>query len=452
MASTQARTPPGSAAEHPEIIEYLATKNILIADTVSGSRAGLAKIVISMGARTNQVFMCSNFQLAETEIARVKPQIIIADYDIGKRCGLDLIPMMRVHYPNPKDCIFMLVTGNNSQSAVAEAAEEDVDIYVLKPYTIEVVKNLIRKAITAKVTPTDYMRKIDEGKEHLLLGEFEKAKAKFAEAIELDKKPSLALFYHGQAELMQKAYDAAQSDYEEGLEYNKIHYKCLTGLFDLLMQKKEFAQAYDVVKRIARYFPANPTRLAQVLRLAIMTKAYEDVEKYYQIFMSMDLRNDEMVRYMCAALIVCGKYYLRGGHTNRALELMRNAATTSAGRPKILREIIQSLCEFKHVKEAATYLNRFPPETQDGVDYLTMTYLVASLTQPSSAIVEQGRRLLKNVEDQLIYKILIEHSLRCKLTDSAQNLLSEAQKKFPANAVEFQTVYELTSANLAEKK
>jgi hypothetical protein len=54
-----------------------------------------------------------------------------------------------------------MVTGNSSQSAVSpEAAEEDVDTFILKPYTIEIFSSVcFLKAAMAKLYPSDYMKK-----------------------------------------------------------------------------------------------------------------------------------------------------------------------------------------------------------------------------------------------------------------------------------------------------
>lgn len=435
--------------------DFIAPKRVLVADTVSGSRTGLAKTIIDMGAKTTNVMTVSSFEVAETEIERIQPDVVITDYDLGKRSGLDLLPLMRKHKPDSRQTLFILVTGNTSQSAVAQAAEEDVDTFTLKPYTIEVLKKTILKAALQKIKPSTYQLKIDEGKALLFDGKADEAMAVFEAAMKLDSKPALAFFYHGQAEMMKKALETAQDDFSEGLNYNKIHYKCLTGLYDVLMQQKQYTQAYDVVKRIARYFPANPARLAQVLRLAVMTQSYEDIEKYYQIFIGIDARNDEMIKYMCASLVVCGKFYLRRSFNNRALELFQKAGATAAGRVKILREIVSSLCEFELAKEAQEYLKRFPADTQGGPDFLAMQLLVMSCLQPPELVVDSARKLIAaGIEDPVIYEVAIEKSVACGLKDNAENLVFEASKKWPKEANRFKSLFEIATNGEggAEKK
>jgi tetratricopeptide (TPR) repeat protein len=297
------------------------------------------------------------------------------------------------------------------------------------------------KAAIAKINPTLYMKKIDDGKALLDQGKLDEAVSAFEEAKKLDPKPALAFGYLGQVKFIKKIMEQAESDYDTGLQLNKIHYKCLIGMFELMQAQNKHAQAYDVVKRVARYFPANPQRLTQVLRLAIVTRSYEDIERYYQTFTTIDIRNEELVKYVCAALVVTGKFYLQNNLMTRAIELFTKAATTAAGRVKILREIIESLVQYDLINEASEFIKRFPSATQSTADYLAMEYLISDKQLAATLLVERGRQLLaKDAHDPVIYRILIKRSIEAGLRDAAETLVQTATQKWPPQAKEFQTL------------
>jgi CheY-like chemotaxis protein len=418
--------------------DYISEKRVLIADSSPASRGGLARSLVDMGAKGSNITLAKNFDSALEEIERIKPQMVICDYDLGNGRGLDLLQHQREQQDASQKTIFVLVTSNTSQSAVAQAAEEDVDTFILKPYTIEVLRNSILKAAIAKLFPTDYIKTIEDGKELLFSGNPDGSIEIFKKAMQMDPAPALACAYLGQAERLKEAIEQAKGSYQEGLGFKKIHYKCLAGLFDLLMSQKQYADAYDVIKKVARYFPANPQRLATVLRLAVMTKSYEDIERYYQIFTSIENRNDELIRYICAALVVCGKFYLLRSSQSRALELFEKAAVTAGGRTKILREVISALMEHGLPKAADKYLKRFPAETHGSDDYLVMHYLVSNDGMEASLAVSKGRILLeKGIEDSVVYKILIARSFEIGHLDSADDLLSKALQKWPTEKRDF---------------
>lgn len=428
-----------SEAQNYAFSQFIASRSVVIVDPHLSSRAGLSKTLVELGARASHVGLASNVTDGHAEIERRKPNIVICEYDLGKSCGLELLQTLRAQNPASKEWLFLLLTSNTSQSAVARAAEEDVDGFILKPYTIGVLRQTIMKVALAKIQPSDYVKAIEAGKKLLEEKNIDEALQQFNTAMTLDAKPSLAHFYRGQVELMKQAMQEAEGDYQAGLAHNKIHYKCLVGLFDMFMEQKRYAEAYDVVKRISRYFPANPQRLATVLRLAIMNQGFEDIERYYQMFCALEQRNEELVKYVCAALVVCGKYYLQTNFPSRAHELFQKAAVTAAGKTRILREIIQNLCDFDLHTMASEYLKRFPTETQSQPDFLAMQYLVQSKTVALGVAIEQGRSLIKKgVEDPLIYKILIRKSLEANFRDAAEQLVLDAKKLWPDRGNEFQ--------------
>ncbi len=411
---------------------FIEKATLVVADPNGASRTGIARTLTTMGARAANIATASTYQMAESEIERVRPSIIVCDYDMNGESGLNLLQKHRQERPDAKKSIFVLVTGNSSQSAVAQAAEEDVDTFVLKPYTLHTFKQQLFRAIMGKINPSDYAVTIEAGKEQMLNGEFDAAIATFEAAAKLHPKPALAHFYQGQTRLMKQMMAEAKQSFSEGLDVNKMHYKCLTGLFDLLMGRGEAAEAYAVVKRISKYFPANPKRLSQVLRLAIMTKSYEDIEGFYQSFISIEARNDDLIKFVCAALVVCGKFYLSTNTLSRAFELFHKAVVTAAGRTKVLREVIVALCEFNQPKQAQAYLTRFDPKVQSGADYQVSKLSITAKLELPTVLLEKVRGALKTgVEDPILYKIAIEANRACGYHEQADDLATRARARFP---------------------
>lgn len=423
--------------------EYIQKKKVLIVDTQGYTRAALAGTLGELGAPMANMTLCGNYAEALSSIKTACPDILFAEYDLdGGRCGLDLLVEQRKSNGDTRKSLFFLVTGNNSQAAVAKAAEEDVDGYILKPYTLDGLRTSVMKHALLKVYPSEYTRTIDAGKRLLEEKQFDQAMATFDAAMALDPKPALACFYHGQTEFLKETLANAEKDYAKGLGFNKIHYKCLVGLFDLLMSQKRTKEAYDVVRQIAKVFPANPDRLATVLRLAVMNGAYEDIERYYQLFCKLDQRNEVLIRYICAALVVCGKYYLANRNPGRALELFNKAKATGLGRPKVLREIISTLLVNEYTGEAAEFLKSYPAEMLSSEAYQALKYAVTEPSLELGASVAQGRELLaKGIKDPMLFQVMIERSVQANFEDHGKQLLDEACQLWPEQRKDFENAF-----------
>jgi len=106
--------------------KYIDPKKIMITDPCMGMRAGLAKTLTDMGARPGNIKLCRDYDTADQLMPAFKPEIVLCEYDLGPRCGLDLLQAHRAANPESKKSLFILITSNSSQSAVAQAEPDEL--------------------------------------------------------------------------------------------------------------------------------------------------------------------------------------------------------------------------------------------------------------------------------------------------------------------------------------
>jgi CheY-like chemotaxis protein len=420
--------------------KYLSENQVLIIDAISSGRKNISSCLTKFGSPRSQITMAGSIHEAREEIQKSKPKVIFADFMIGKESSLDLIQFQKAQYEKQgvKDTLFVLVTSNASQSAVAQAAEEDVDTFIIKPFSLDTMKKAVARTVYAKINPTTYMQTIEEGKQLLFEGKYRDAAETFKKAIDLDEKPTLAYFYHGQADYMAKALEAAEKSYQNGLSLNNIHYKCLVGLFDLLHGENRFDDAYEVMKKLANYFPANPNRLSSVLRLSVQTKNYDDVDAYYRIFVEIESRSDELVKYMCSALAVTGRHYLQSNSVPKAIQAFESGAISAAGRAKYLLYMIEALAEYGLVKETEPFLKRLKYAGHSGPEMATAQFITLDESTTPVDVVNRGRNLINDgIEHPAVYEKLIHNSIQAGFKDSALELAKKAMTKWPERAKQF---------------
>lgn len=388
---------------------YLETTEVLIVDKNPASRNRLLKTMYDLGSKRNLIHSVGSLVEAEEIIKTQKIGIVLSDYFITGGSGFDLFKMLRERDPSNKDLCLILVTSNISQTAVAKAAEEDVDSFIIKPYTAQSIKENLISTLTNKVFPSDYVKTVDEGKVLMNEGRYDEAITVFKKAMELNAKPSLALFYIGQSEYLKKHIDEAQDSYQKGLEVNSIHYKCLVGLFDIFLREERFNDAYQVVRKIAKYFPANPDRLSQIVRLAVKTANFQDMQMYYEIFTTLDDRAQDLKNFIGAGMYISGKSFLMKKSPETALKHFDNVVVSCSEFTKFTRAIILVLIEYDMVDEAEKYLSRFPSDTKEHADYLISDYLVNSRkVEDHNSIVKQGLDLYnKKIRDLTCLQTLL---------------------------------------------
>lgn len=433
------------AAPEEILSQFLATSSCVIADTFQGARTRLAGSLVELGAKISKISLCATFEDARNEIREKKAKVVLTDFNLGKHSGLDLVHDLRQNFQNDfnsQETLFILISSNSSQAAVAKAAEEDVDSFILKPYTTQLFIDSLQSAVIAKLYPSEYVQLIQKGKAQLFQGKAPEALDYFEKAIPLNRHPSLALFYKGQALKMKKILEQAHASYQEGLHFNQIHYKCLVGLFDTLLDQGKKQEAYEVVRKISQYFPSNPNRLKMIVRLVVETSRYEDLEEYYSIFTQLDERSDELVRHICAALIVGGKYFIRNDSYDKAVSFLEKVCISCAGRSRFIRWAIQALDQPHSISDAKRLLPHFPPEEQSGPDYLISEYLIECRIKGPNKMIQKGLQLLQQgIQSETIYRLLLEGYALAGQKTAAEDLYLKAVKLFPDERSRFEELY-----------
>ena len=177
--------------------KFVLESEVLVVDKNPGSRNRLLKILCDLGAKRHMVHTASGLVEANGILKEKKISLVLSDYMVVGGSGFDLFKLLREQQPENKDLCLVLVTSNISQTAVAKAAEEDVDSFIIKPYTLQSIQENLISAVSAKIQPSTYMLKIQEAKALIQSVELEKAEIILKEAMSLHKRPALALFLHG---------------------------------------------------------------------------------------------------------------------------------------------------------------------------------------------------------------------------------------------------------------
>ncbi len=412
--------------------DFLSSNNLLIVDKSSASRRRLTKTLVDMGASRNCIDSVAHYEEALAVIKEKVPQLILSDYSINGGSGFDLFSENKKLHPDNKKSTSILITSNISQSAVAKAAEEDVDSFIIKPYTVKSLEKSLVNAVIAKLFPSEYVQTIEEGKILMFDQKYEEALEIFEKAIAMDKKPSLAHFYHGQCKYFMELRDEAQTDYSKGLEINNIHFKCQIGLYEIYKKEKKYKEAYEVVRNISKYFPANPDRLIEVVKLCIKTENYLDMEDYYNIFIDLEERTNEVLNHICAGMYVYGKYKRVQGDDDAMKDIFNKIGISCAGMTKFLKAMVVTFVENNIFKDAQKLLIRFRVDSDSKSDYELCQFLAESSDMNNKEKISKALDLFnRDNKHPLATKILITSLFKEGSEKKAEEYLEEALHLWP---------------------
>jgi tetratricopeptide (TPR) repeat protein len=415
------------------LMEFLANRKALLVDPIQASRANIRKIMSTFGMKGHNIDIAESFEEAKAKISSAPPHIIFADYVLGNYCGLDLLQMQRSSYPSRLETAFFLLSDKNSPTIAGRVAEEEADALIARPFTFASLKDKIIEGLDPKSLPSSYMRAIDTGRMLLDEGKPDQALPAFSQAVSLDPAPALAKYFMGMAQRQLGNLDQAKNEFEEGLHYNPNHYRCLSALFDLALESKNFEQAYAMAAQLSANFPVTPKRLTDFVRVSVVSHKFEDILSFYEVFSKMEESDETVVTAVAAGLVVCGRYFLQHDKKPDALTALKKAHSVCKGKPKIMRQILRTYIDMGLAAETNAALLQLPADVRSTPEFRVLEFETLNLTGTASEVLQMGMGLLtQKVKDPKVYEIVILRSIEIKRKREAiQELIHEAMQAFP---------------------
>ena len=416
----------------PEVEAFLKEENILIVEPSVAFAQTLIELLKERRIPEKNIFHVRGFEDAATFIETKKPKVLITEYAVGSTNGISLIPLqMKNHDESVK--VATLITHDATSTTIAEAAEEHVDAYVLKPLSIGEFGVRLNKIIQAKLAPSPFEQKIKAGKALLKNSEFAMAALEFKEAIKIKEKSPLGHYYVGQALHLQKSIPEAAREYRKGLQINPLHYKCLLGEFDGYFEQGDYMSAYGVAKKIASHFPISPKRLGNIFISLVFSHHLEDITSYFQMYRELDFRPPELSKIFGAALLTAGKYTLKKNQIVKGNECFAMGVSVVGPDIPYLENIIRELLKVNAAEMAKNYLTLFPGVEFGKKIHSQMSFLIDLLTVGSrDTIIEKGKKLVaQGFADRESYRQLVRYLVDTDKMTLAEDITAKAVRDFP---------------------
>ena len=120
--------------ETEKLREYLKTKNVLLITESSTDRTSWKRLFADLGVPVGNIENGKTKQEALDHIEQDTVDIIFASYIFHDEPIYDILDAHILKYPNRAEVQFYVVSGVNSLTAASDAAEREIDGFLIKPY------------------------------------------------------------------------------------------------------------------------------------------------------------------------------------------------------------------------------------------------------------------------------------------------------------------------------
>lgn len=121
--------------------------SILVVEDVLAMRTRLKDLCREIGFK--QVTMASNGDEAKVVMAIEEVHLLLVDWYTEPLSGIDLLKLVR-STPKFQNCVFLMITAENTREKVIEALKAGVDDYLVKPITAAQLQGKVMGALAKR--------------------------------------------------------------------------------------------------------------------------------------------------------------------------------------------------------------------------------------------------------------------------------------------------------------
>lgn len=422
------------------ILDYFENKTWLIIDASTSTRTSIKKSVVQLGSKLSNMIDCDNYTDALKIIETKGPHYIVGNNTINGGSSVQLFEPHLKKVSNRLGSGFFVIADSSAIEEVALALEYDMDGIIVQPFTGSSVIDSVLQSVKAKITPSNYASKIEEGRTSLLKGNLERAMESFQTAVKLNARPYEGFYFLGQIYTEYELKEKAISSYEESVQHNPEYFKSLNRLRSIYYHQNDYKKAYDINLTMAKKYPTPSNRIPELVRLSIINEKYEDINNYLKVYRTIQTPETQTQTSISAGLAILGKYFINQREIDKAVDALKGSFKFSNGKYEILKSISQS---FEECEKLNILLDMFEetdldqwPENVQGVYF----HVIHLTSKDDQMVIMTGERLLaKKIKDVLIYRGLIERSINMKRKlGSLESLVLQATRDFPDYKSEFE--------------
>ena len=368
--------------------------NFLIVDDMDTMRRSI-RAMLKLIAFGKEYYEAGNGKEAWAMLNAGQSEIdfIISDWHMPKTNGTELLNLVRSSRKF-RDIPFLMITAEANQSIVAEAAENEVDAYLTKPFvtaTLELkinellnqVKNpsplaqLLRKAdeyseqnmldeaiecatLAVKGTPRSSRPLRELGRLLLKKGSLDQALRCFLRATEINRLDLPSYQYAGQIALKKGDSEKALAYFSKALELSPRNADRAFKVADLLLERQKLAEAEKIFKTMLRHNADDLELTAEVADRCLRHGLNDLAAKTYRLVL-----NAAPDRHFLAKNL--GQALQRSGSAREAIEVLERAAQKFPNDIELLLSLSQAYLDLglpTRADQWATRVRKLDPQNQ----------------------------------------------------------------------------------------
>ncbi|MGE4519493.1 MAG: response regulator [Desulfobacteraceae bacterium] len=291
--------------------------------------------------------LCYNGEHALKAMNQKDFDLAIMDWNMPKMKGIEVLEHIR-NNKKFRDMPVIMITAESNKEIVAEAAESDIDAYILKPLTVKSLENKVKGVIEKYNNPPEFMILLKEARELAESGEIDKAIELSKKAIMAEPKSSRPIRVLGSLFYEKNDMANAEKCFLRAAKMNRLDVFAYHHLGEIHLKKNDLEKAGKFFERAMKISPRHYQRAFNFAKILLannnLTKAKPLFNKVFELA-EEPITQKEEVAFL----------YLKYKHYEDSLELLEELETFYPERIDILLTIARIYSNFKQPGKVIDY-------------------------------------------------------------------------------------------------
>lgn len=338
--------------------------------------------------------LCYSGELALKAMKQKDFDLAIMDWNMPKMKGIEVLEHIR-NDKKFRDMPVIMITAESNKEIVAEAAESDIDAYILKPLTVKSLENKVKGVIDKYNNPPEFMLLLKEARELLEKGEIDEAIEAAKKAIVAEPKSSRPIRVLGALFYEKNDILNAEKCFLRAAKMNRLDVFAYHHLGEIYLKKNDLEKAGKFFEKAMKISPRHYQR---AFNFAKRLLANNNLTKAKPLFNKVfDLAEEPLAQKEEVAFL-----YLKNKHYEDSLELLEELEGHYPERLDILLTISRIYSNFKQPGKVIDYSNKIlkiEPDNFEANLLLAKSYMKIKQVMRADEILRKLEKLMPENEE-----------------------------------------------------
>lgn len=276
--------------------------------------------------------------------------LAIIDWNMPAMKGIELLDHIRTD-KKFRDMPVIMITAESNKEIVAEAAESDIDAYILKPLTVKSLEDKVTSVIESHNNPPEFLTLLKEARETAENGDLDKAIEIAKKAVTSEPKSSRPIRILGSLFFQKNDLVNAEKCFLRAVKMNRLDVFAFHHLGEIYLKKNDIENAGKFFERAMKISPRHYKRAFNFAKILLSNgnigKAKTLFNKVFELCEDPDKQKEEVAF-----------LYLQNNYHDEALHLFEDLEIVFPERIDISLIIARIYFSFQQPRNTIEYAGR----------------------------------------------------------------------------------------------